>query len=190
MEESNSKLQITANSYLIGSFTITPNGIIEDLCINEKSDIPQEVTEMFTKEFLNTSGQWDFPKLNKLYYYKTNFNALFTNLEHGNWHLFIHMNTNKPPVFVDYNTFLTQNRKADTFYNKGTRLLLKDNYEKAAFQFSNCIKLDSFYLDAHYNRAAANFKLNKTEAACQDWKLLFQLGQKEGERLYIENCKK
>jgi len=74
-------------------------------------------------------------------------------------------------------------------FNKGTQFLINGNYEKAIANFSATLKIDSLYIDAYYNRATAFYKLGNKAAACVDWKTLTQLEQKEGEKLYIENCK-
>ncbi len=56
-------------------------------------------------------------------------------------------------------------------------------------QFIKCIEIDSLYLDAYYNLAFCYENLGNKNLACETWKKLKNMGQKQGEYLYEENCK-
>jgi tetratricopeptide (TPR) repeat protein len=99
-------------------------------------------------------------------------------------------NSDTPPCLENCDISLSQLQEASDHYTKGTYFLIKGKLEKSIIQFTDCINIDSTYIDAYYNRAVALFKLNNFEGACKDWEKLYEFGQKEGERLYIQNCKK
>ncbi len=175
-------------TYLIGSFVVSSSGNITEFVIIESKGVSDKYIDKFTTLFLNTSGKWTLPIWNKPYYCKTYFNIRF-NADKNFSGISFHINTNKPPCFDKCALSMSDIKLSTEYFNSGTQLLLKGNYEKAIIKFSDCLKIDSLYVDAYYNRATANYKLANQNAACLDWKTLRQLGQKEGEKLYSENCK-
>jgi tetratricopeptide (TPR) repeat protein len=178
-----------SRSYIIGSFIITPNGLLVDLNFNENKGLSKGATKKFIDILKNTSGYWDLPKLSKPFYYKINFTTRFINNGYKR-SIGFRFNSDVPPCFENCAVSLSQLQKASNYFNKGTNLLIKGKLEKSIVQFTDCINIDSICIDAYYNRAAALYKLNNLDAACKDWRKLYELGQKEGERLFIQNCKK
>ena len=183
-------------TFVIGSFTITSNGLITDINLKENKDLSKKVTDKFIDILKNTNGYWnintnccwDLPKINKSYYYKIYFTAI---LIHSGYTKMVHFKFNSviPPCIENCNLSLDQKHDAINHFNKGNKFLNNDNLDKAIAQFTDCIKIDSVYFDAYYNRAASFYKLKNIDAACKDWEKLYQFGQKEGESLYFQNCK-
>ena len=78
---------------------------------------------------------------------------------------------------------------AENYYNKGVELIQNEKFETASKQFVKCIEIDSIYIDAYYNLAFCYQKLGNKNMACETWSKLKEMGQKQGEYLYEENCK-
>lgn len=73
-------------------------------------------------------------------------------------------------------------------YKKGLKYLEHKDYEPAIECFSKCIQLDDLYLNGYYNRAYSYYMLKRTDQSCMDWSKLMELGQKTGEKFYLEKC--
>ena len=82
-----------------------------------------------------------------------------------------------------------EQQKADQYINAGIRQFEKQNYDKAVVEFKHCIAIDSLYLDAYYNLALAYQKSGQNGLACEVWKKLGDMNQKQGEALYQKFCK-
>tara|TARA_R110002124_G_scaffold286466_2_gene467497 strand:+ start:92 stop:1147 length:1056 start_codon:yes stop_codon:yes gene_type:complete len=74
-------------------------------------------------------------------------------------------------------------------FNLGNESFQLGNYEDAINYYTESFELNHTKVEALYNRASAYIKLERYEQACSDWKKLKDLGQKQGEKLYHENCK-
>lgn len=74
------------------------------------------------------------------------------------------------------------------YFKKGIESYQSENYTLAIKHFSKSYELNHTKVDALYNRAACYIQLNQLDKACDDWKTLSELGQKTGEKLYLQNC--
>ena len=78
--------------------------------------------------------------------------------------------------------------KENNNFDYGVRLMQKEKYEKAIEQFKKCLKINPSDIDVLYNIANCYQKAGNIELACEAWKKLKSMGQKDGENLYNQNC--
>ena len=182
------QFQPTTNRVLTGYFIISDNGNIKSVKIDPKNNFSKKEIEKFIRILNSTSGSWILPATTKPLQFKIDFGCEFTYYKPLS---FISFSFHKkdhtqyaPPV-------LTQKEKAqaDTYFNKGMKLFDSEKFEKASIEFAKCLEIDSLFLDAYYNKAWSDAKLGNTKLACESWLKLKEMGQKQGEKLYLDNCK-
>ena len=74
-------------------------------------------------------------------------------------------------------------------FNMATCYLLSDLFAKAVESFSKVLEQDEEFGDAYYNRAFANLKLGKKEAACSDFKIALSKGVEKAREKIAERCR-
>lgn len=74
-------------------------------------------------------------------------------------------------------------------YNKGLRNISKEKYNEAINSFSEALKWHPKYKEAYIKRAIAYHKTNQIEKACKDWRISFQLGEKDSQESLDKYCK-
>ena len=77
----------------------------------------------------------------------------------------------------------------DNYFNQGCVYVKKAKYDKAINEFLKCVESDPIYLDAYYNLAFCYQQIGKKNLACEIWNKLKNIGQKQGEYLFEENCR-
>lgn len=94
-------------------------------------------------------------------------------------------------------SFINEPRKSNSleniqlskeFYNKALTAIQNSDLEKAIEYFTQSYNYDKYNIDALYSRAAINFHYGDKTKACEDWKLLNELGQVKGRDSYNQNC--
>ena len=176
-------------SYVIGSMLIAPEGSVIEVNITKSFDFSPESRFHFIDLFLNAKGDWAMPELDQEYYYRMYFTARFLK-DNGTKTILFSNNTQEEPCIGDCGSLtLEEIKNADVYFHNGLEVLEQGNFEGAIEKFSDCIDIDSLYLDAYYNRAYANYQLNKMENACVDWGYLKDLEQTEAIRLFNGLCK-
>ncbi|MGB0888581.1 MAG: TonB family protein [Vicingaceae bacterium] len=75
------------------------------------------------------------------------------------------------------------------YYKKGIKLMEKEKYNEAIKSFSEAIKWHPKYKEAYIKRAIAYHKTNQIDKACKDWRISFQLGEKESQESLDKYCK-
>lgn len=74
----------------------------------------------------------------------------------------------------------------EVVYNKGIELLKKKEYDAAIIKFTASISIDSTFTKAYYNRAVANFNLEKYTKTISDLKVAIrQYGEAESADCYL-----
>lgn len=181
--------KIVNKKYVTGYFIISPESKVIKVYISHTSKAGKELKDRIKTLITETSGMWNLPFKDSNYSYKYLFTIRFFNQYEFKSISFV-PHKNKEHLYDIKKQFtLNDKRKAERYYYKATRLLLKTKFNKAIKWYSKCIEIDSLYIDAYYNRAYANYQLNDTIKSCKDWSILLNYGQKEGERLYEQNCK-
>jgi len=179
---------VTTNGVLIGNFTISPAGNVIDINVEPNDDFKAKEIEKFKGTLLMTNGLWTLPKERKPLYFRIDYVCRFMSTPQLSNIMFI-FHTNDPHVFEKHGLTLQQKAEAEEHFKKGVQFLRKDKSEKAVMEFESCIRIDSLYLDAYYNMAYAHIKLNDKKSACEVWNRLKAMGQKQGEQMYLENCR-
>jgi tetratricopeptide (TPR) repeat protein len=175
-----------SNGYFNGDILISSIGEIKDINVLTNKDLSEKDIKAFKDAIFSTNGKWKMPKNNKKYYYRIKYMVQFSH-SNGLDGFIVELHTLKPHKWpADQNN---QRNKAIKEFNKATEFYTKGKLDQPKEYYSKAIELDSLYIDAYYNRAAVNFKLNILNEACKDWSYLKSLGQKEGENLYNEKCK-
>ncbi|MDR6194028.1 tetratricopeptide repeat protein [Siphonobacter sp. SORGH_AS_0500] len=78
--------------------------------------------------------------------------------------------------------------KAKDLFETGLQHFNRQRYAEALEVFNQCVDLDPGNVSIRFNRAAALFKLNRTQDACKDWKLLEKAGEKEATKWLKKYC--
>ena len=87
-----------------------------------------------------------------------------------------------------YGLTYEQQFDGNKYFNKGVESYKSGDYKLAMEYFTKSFELNHTKVDALYNRAASYLELKQYNKACTDWKTLLKLGQKRGERLYLQYC--
>lgn len=161
--------------------------LIENKNISIK--IENDITNMIKK-----SRAWSLKQLKMKYCYKIDFTAVFVSKQDYHY-AGVKLFAKNP----DDNSSLGKSKQlnysdielSNKYFKNGVDYVNKNELEKALVSFSNCISIDSLYIDSYYNRAFVNYEMNQLKKACNDWRFLSEnLGQKTAEKLFNENCKK
>jgi len=175
-------------SYLIGSFYLYLEGKLFDIEISKNEKVNNKLKTEFIEALESTVGDWKTPSIPSVSSYKTDFSVRF--LQKGPMkNIIVNLGSTEAPCFDCGGLTLDELDIIDSSFKKGNALLSTEKFDKAILQYNKCIKLDSTFFDAFYNRAYSYIQLNQLNNACEDWKFLLQQGQKEGERMFLENCK-
>lgn len=178
----------TDQKILYGSFIINSSGSIKNIQLESPDKFSKKQIEKVIEVLNFTSGKWMMPSTPKPFQYKGNFSLSFTNFNP----LFgIRFSWGTISLKQDQRKPLTKQEisDAENYYYKGVEFIRKENFEKGSKQFIKCIEIDSIYIDAYYNLAFCYQKLGNKNMACETWSKLKDMGQKQGEYLYDENCR-
>ncbi len=135
-----------------------------------------------------TGGSWSLPLTPRPYKYKMNFEIELVTVQAFGGIQFSYITAGKSgetPRALGQ----AEIQQANNYFKKATDLLRNEKYEKAVQQFIKCLEVDSLFMDAYYNLAFCYQKLGNKELACENWSKLKEMGQKQGESLYNENCR-
>ena len=170
--------------FLRGYFIINSAGWISNMHVDSSKNFSHGEIESINKIISATSNSWILPPTPGPFQFKISFAMKVFPIKplYGVFFEFFPERRNK-------RLSLEQMNEADQHFDKGNRFFDKKNYQKAVFEFERCIAIDSLYVDAYYNLAYTYQQLGKKEMACQTWKKLSEMGQKQGEALYDQNCK-
>jgi tetratricopeptide (TPR) repeat protein len=165
-----------------GSFTILPDGSIRLVNIESNKNFTVKEINKLKTIFCSSSGSWVLPPSPNSLSFKMTFSLTFGSF-FGQTSFFLlfgksHIN-NLTPVETEEET---------KHFDRGARLFNNKRFEEAAGEFTKCIAIDSLDLQAYYNLADSYKKAGKKERACETWKKLKEMGQKNGEILYEQNC--
>ena len=75
------------------------------------------------------------------------------------------------------------------YYKKGIKSIDKEKYEEAIKNFSEALKWHPKYKEAYIKRAFAYHRTKNIDKACKDWRISFQLGEKEMQESIDKYCK-
>lgn len=75
------------------------------------------------------------------------------------------------------------------YFKKGNNAFKKKKYKSAIKNFTKSYNLDYVMIDAVYNRALVHHTMGNLEKACEDWKHLADLGQKDAMKYLEQYCK-
>lgn len=185
----NKFLHFNIKGFLTGSFTIGIDSKIQSIQLDPNEIFNQKKTDKFIETLSSTSGSWTVPKMDNVTQFKIDFTCKFYHEEQDldTW-ISLLLYTKDTSLF---NSSLSINQivVSEIDFNNGMNFLKNKQFVKAINEFSKCIDNDSTYLDAYYNKAYAYSQLDSSNLACEIWKRLKEMGQKQGEILYIENCK-
>jgi len=78
---------------------------------------------------------------------------------------------------------------AEKLLMDGNKDFKNKKYESALDKFTKSYALDYVQIDAKYNRALVHHTMGNLEKACEDWKHLADLGQKDAMKYLEEYCK-
>jgi tetratricopeptide (TPR) repeat protein len=98
-------------------------------------------------------------------------------------------------AYENFNTPLTNKptlgdiRLSGEYFSKGNIAFEKKKYKLAIKNFTKSYDLDYVMIDAVYNRALVHHTMGNLENACEDWKHLADLGQKDAMKYLEEYCK-
>lgn len=175
------------NKEILGAFVINPKGKIENIQLDNEKNFSKSDIEKIIKIISSTSGSWIIPVTPKPFYFRINFGLNFSYINPLSGIKFYF----NAPSSKGYGSSLTikQKSEADAYYNRGNDLFQNGKYNKASKQYLKCLQIDSLYIDAYYNLAFSYQKLGDSSMACETWNVLKQMGQKQGEYLYNQNCK-
>ena len=76
------------------------------------------------------------------------------------------------------------------YYNEGITAFQNKKYGIAISYFKKAISYNHYDLDARYNMGIAYQNKKQLEKACDCYKFCADLGDKEAEKLFLDNCKK
>lgn len=177
------------NAYLIGEIIVAPDKAISEIKIDSSGNANDMQIAQIIKVLKGTGNKWILPSSVKPMFYKLNFSlGLMNNGKIKSF--FIKYNTQEKPCFENCDPVSPNDlRNAHQYYEEGLKYLMTGNENDAISKFTQCITHDPLYLDAYYNRAYSFYKLKMYNKACLDWEYLKDLGQKEGCKLYLQNCK-
>ncbi|MGZ3879949.1 MAG: tetratricopeptide repeat protein [Flavisolibacter sp.] len=184
---------VDKNRFVYGYFIVDPIGHVTKCVVDSSKNFSQNEIKKISELVSSTSGSWIVPPAPIPVQFKIKFafkiDPLFISRRAA---------LDQPLYATEFDFFpgqrkntlsVDEQRQADDYINEGIRLFEKQNYEKAALEFEHCISIDSLCIDAYYNLAYTYQKLGKNELACEIWKKLSDMNQKQGETLYHQFCK-
>ena len=181
----------TIAATLKGSILMSHEGKIENVLVDPKAKFRRKEIENFVSIIQSTNGSWVIPQTTKLLQFKIDFSCEVSYINGSLMSAIKFWFYEKDPGVLFRKNYTVQEKSdAEKHYLKGTELNNNQQYEKAVIQFAKCIQIDSLYLDAYYGKAFSFQKLQNNNGACEIWRKLKEMGQKKGELLYDENCKK
>lgn len=175
----------TLNGYIIMSH----DGKIENVLTEPNNKFRRKEIDRFISIIQSTGYLWIVPPIAGNLSFKIDFSCEVFYRSHTSGITFW-LQHKEPGVFFQKNYSARQEPTAEQYYSKAIEFNKREQYEKAVTQFVKCIEIDSLYLDAYYGKAFACQKLHNNNEACKIWGKLKEMGQKRGEILYDENCKK
>ncbi|HSQ44036.1 MAG TPA: tetratricopeptide repeat protein, partial [Ginsengibacter sp.] len=175
------------NKSLTGTLIISGNGLIKNISIKPvKNFSDKQITEV-RAILSSTSGSWIMPPSPKLFQFKLNFSFNVYRLANGYASSFSLVTKDTlPPI---KNLSRSDKDELAIHFNNGRRLFKNGKFDKAINQFLDCLKIDPAYTDAYYDLGYSYQQMGNTKLACETWKKLKDMGQKDGENLYKTNCK-
>jgi TonB family protein len=91
---------------------------------------------------------------------------------------------------AEENSAIRSRQKATYYYNEGLSRARQNKYQEALEKFDACLKTDSVYVDALFNKGIMHFKLGEKRQACNSWTKVLGLKKddKETEELIKKYC--
>ena len=184
---------LKGNELAAGSLTFAPNGTVRQINIERIENLSIKQVEKFKNVLLG--GEWKTPININHYSLKMDFVCTSYKTQmasaYGTVPVMIRIRYNSYDNIHPNDPILSDEaiQKATLYYHRGAVLLQRQKYQEAITKFQQCLAIDSLHIDSYYNKAYAHFQLKETKLACESWKKLMELGQKEGEKLFMENCK-
>ncbi|HVZ98190.1 MAG TPA: tetratricopeptide repeat protein [Chitinophagaceae bacterium] len=181
------------NEELFCSFEILPGDDISNVKIKSNQSASGTELGLIKRIITATQSRWIIPPVPYGYRFNVNFaanisnNANFKGVNIGSQYSFLFHADSLNPRQMNILSLNDVAKEDDTF-DYGVRLMKKEKYDKAIGQFQKCLKINPRDTDALYNLAFCYQKTGNTESACELWKELKDMGQRDGERLYNENC--
>lgn len=174
------------NKVLDGRFNINGKGEIDNIKFDQNNKFSKKDLASFERLINSTNKAWVSPRNDKNYAYRINFQLLFS-YSATFWSVqFIYMsNTSQENNSLS----LDKSMEANSCFTRGNNFIENKKYDKAIKQFERCIAIDELYFDAYYNLAHCYLQIDMKNLACETWNKLKNLGQKQGEYMFEENCK-
>ena len=178
------------NIQVNGILSIGINSKSVELNSVSSSNYDSKIDKLIRKRLKNSFKKWDLSDFKKFDYVDIEFIVLVekTKTYRGTK---VKLFTQSPDrLKEDYGKPMQVMNESSNFFNKGLRAFDRNDFSSAINFFSQSYDIDHTFIDALYNRATSYYSNNQLNMACIDWKRLKELGQKNGERYYLENCKK
>jgi hypothetical protein len=173
--------------FLTGTISLNSAGEVYSFQVKEKKSLSENDQEALSEFFIQSRGNWDIP-----YHLKKSFKIDFffksENPISMTYYMALKLNCSLSK-YEQEKALNERSRTARELLDKGQVQLTLKHYEKAIGLLNECIRNDSTFLDAHYNKAFALYNLGDVKGACQVWKQLESWGQKTGEEMVNEYCK-
>jgi tetratricopeptide (TPR) repeat protein len=186
-----SKFKLNVNNEILNSaFIISSNGNIKDVQVSSDKLNDEKKIENAKEIIKSTKGLWIIPPVPDSIQIKINFLMKFSTDGSGNYtSSFTDFHQTSDLSKNTKNLTLRETSKLNNDFDSGVRLFKRGKFDKAIFEFQKCININPLDIDAYYNIAYCYQKTGNMELACETWKKLKNMGQKDGENLYNENCK-
>ncbi|HEY5405874.1 MAG TPA: tetratricopeptide repeat protein [Ginsengibacter sp.] len=178
---------------LFCSFEVLHDGNISNIQIKSNQKLSSKESDRIKKIIASTKDYWIIPPVPNGYRFNLNFAANISRSVNisgsytGSEYIFtFHADSLN---YGDISVLSPSDvAKENDNFDYGVRLMQKEKYEKAIEQFKKCLKTNPSDIDVLYNIAHCYQKKGNIELACEAWKKLKKMGQKDGENLYNQNC--
>ena len=179
-------LRETEKTILCG-FLILPDESISNIKVTSDKPLSQEVIDKIKGIVVGTKGSWILPPAPDSLQYQMNLQINISSFFGRQGYSFdFHpiINNGKP------NAVLTSQQQSieNEDFDRGVMTMKRKNYEKAIILFQKCLAINPGDTDVYYNLAYCYQQKGNLELACETWKKLKDMGQKDAEKLYDKNC--
>lgn len=174
------------NTNFNGYFEIDHNTKSVSTKITDNDGTRKKVLEI-TKNFINsTYNEWDYKIAHKklrIYFVcqikSGQFSSLNFNVNTQEYYIPSNKKSNNITISI---------KESNNLFTKGLANYQNEKYELAVKNFTKSYELNPFRIDAIYNRAAIYQAMGNMEKACEDWKHLADLEQKDALKYLDEHC--
>lgn len=174
-------------------FVVLHDGSISNIQVSSEQKFSGKDLDRIKNIIASTKDYWIIPPVPNGYRFNLNFAANISRSVNisgsymGSEYNFTFHADSLNPVDMSILSPSDVTKENDNF-DYGVRLMQRKKYEKAIEQFKKCLKINPSDIDVLYNIANCYQKAGNIELACEEWKNLKNMGQKDGENLYNQHC--